>query len=170
MPKNLLCVFQSFDHSFIIRAYCTFNGVVDLLSGWIDKYYQFIGWAENYLCFICEIHLYNNQKLYDGISHLNNFIAESEHYGVLGLHPLLDIHEIWGVEKVPAVDTLLVAVVAQIWFVGWFLKVRLKVLQQVQFLRQLLRVVMYEIPIGNVSFILLLPDDILKVARNLRNS
>lgn len=128
MGQDVLCVLQSFRHFRIVAV----KGLVERhsrsLALLIDIGHVSVLRVEQYFSVILEVNL-------------DDFVAESEHDGMLGPHPFLDVHGAWrilqlvGLVHLVSLDQLLLF----LWIVV-LLEVRLEVLKQCDFLLKLLRV------------------------------
>ena len=78
MGQNLLCVLQSLGHLSILAVQGSCQGILTPLSLQIDIGHQFLLAGKDDLSLVSEVDL-------------DDFVAESEHDGMLGLHPFLDI-------------------------------------------------------------------------------
>ena len=83
--QNFLCVLQPFGHLCVLAIKGSGKRILASLSFQVDVSHQLLfTWKNNFSLV--------------GKVHLNNFVAESEHDCVLGLHPFLDIavSAFWG--------------------------------------------------------------------------
>ena len=85
MGQDLLCVLQSLCHLCILAVKSCSERILTSFSLQVYVCHQFLFARKNNLGFVGKVNL-------------NNFITESEHNGMLGLHPFLDIAvtTIWG--------------------------------------------------------------------------